>query len=92
VWLYPGAQASWHFLTVPKDMSASIKKTFGEQSKGWGSIPVKVTVGKTTWNTSIFPDRQRMAYLLPLKASVRKKEDISASDEREVQLSILLKH
>ncbi len=85
VWLYPG-MAGWHFVTLPVKESAQIKKSFAEMAKGWGSLPVCVTVGKTSWNTSIFPDKKSDAYLLPLKAEVRKKEKISAGDA--VRLSI----
>jgi hypothetical protein len=75
VWRYPG-MAGWHFLTVPKGTSAIIKERFGAKRRGWGSIPVMVTIGKTRWKTSIFPDRRAGAYLLPLKAEVRKRERI----------------
>lgn len=76
VWLYPGENASWHFVNVPKKESAEIKAAFGDKSKGWGSIPVSVTVGKTTWDTSLFPDKRSASYLLPLKVAVRMKEGI----------------
>ena len=79
VWLYPG-MAGWHFTTLPKKQSETIKKTFGAMKRGWGSLPVAVTIGKTTWRTSIFPDKNSGAYLLPLKADVWKKEKIHASD------------
>ena len=75
VWLYPGL-AGWHFVSVPKKESADIKKDFDKKKRGWGSLRVQVTVGKTTWNTSIFPDKKSGVYLLPLKAEVRKKENI----------------
>lgn len=79
VWLYPG-MAGWHFITLPKKQSAEITKLFGILKQGWGSLPVLVTVGKTSWKTSIFPDKKRGAYLLPLKAEVRKKEGIKVGD------------
>jgi hypothetical protein len=79
VWLYQG-MAGWHFLTLPKKQSDEIKKRFGAIKKGWGSIPVTVTIGKTIWKTSIFPDKKAGAYLLPLKAEVRKKEKIGKDD------------
>jgi hypothetical protein len=79
VWLYSG-MAAWHFITLPKKESDEIKELFGEMKRGWGSLPVEVTVGKTTWRTSIFPDKKAGAYLFPLKASVRKKEGISEGD------------
>ncbi len=89
VWLYPGAQAAWHFVTIPETISATIKKTFGAQAKGWGSIAVETTIGKTTWKTSIFPDRKRNAYILPLKAAVREKEDIAKGEQIKVCLQII---
>jgi len=79
IWLYPG-MAAWHFLTVPKKESEKIKKEFGAKKRGWGSVPVKVTLGKTSWNTSIFPDKQSGCYLLPLKAEVRRKESVAHGD------------
>ena len=75
VWLYPG-MAGWHFISLPKNQSEAIKKKFGANARGWGSLRVSVTIGKTTWKTSIFPDKKSGTYLLPLKADVRKKEGI----------------
>lgn len=79
VWLYPGA-AAWHFMTLPQKQSKEIKKLFGAMAGGWGSLPVIVTVGKTSWKTSIFPDKKSASYLLPLKAEARKKENIKIGD------------
>jgi len=61
---------------VPKKETAQIKKDFGKLSHGWRSLPVMVTVGKTSWKTSIFLDSRTDTYLLPLKTQVRKKEEI----------------
>ena len=88
VWVYAANTGSWHFLTVPTEVSAEIKKKFGMRAIGWGSLKVNVTVGKTTWNTSLFFDRKRNAYLLPLKADVRKKEKIEKGSEIAVIIII----
>lgn len=80
VWLYPGETAAWHFVTLPQKESELIKELFAPAKRGFGSLPVLVTVGKTQWKTSIFPDKKAGAYLLPLKAEVRKKENLSAGD------------
>lgn len=88
LWLYPGESASWHFLTLPKKESAFIKDAFGANSRGWGSLPVTVTIGKTTWETSIFPDRKSGTYLLPVKASVRKAEGLFVDDTISYRVKI----
>jgi hypothetical protein len=75
IWLYPG-KAGWYFITVPAGIAKEIDFFFSHQKKGWGSLPVKVTIGKTTWKTSIFPDKKTQSYLLPLKAEVRQQEHL----------------
>ena len=66
VWLYQG-MAGWHFVNLPRKKSKEIKNLFGGMAGGWGSLPVIVTIGKTSWKTSIFPDKKTATYLLPLK-------------------------
>lgn len=88
VWLYPGAVSPWHFITLPKKESIDIKARFSKIKRGWGSLPVTVTVGKTRWRTSIFPDKKSGGYLLPLKAEVRKKEGIRDGDTITLILEI----
>jgi len=88
VWIYPGGTARWHFVTIPKKESALIKKKFGANARGWGSLPVTVTLGKTKWDTSIFPDRKSETYLLPLKAVVRRAEDVEEGEAISFSLAI----
>lgn len=78
---------AWHFVTVPKKESADIKARVPLR-RGWGAVPVEVTIGATTWHTSIFPDSKVGAYILPLKASVRKKERASKGDTVVIKLRI----
>lgn len=80
VWLYPGESANWHFITIPKNIGQEVKETFGKNAKGFGSLPVQVTIGQTIWKTSVFPDKRMGTYILPLKAKVRKDEDIENRD------------
>lgn len=72
--------AAWRFLGLPTKEAKEIKENYGKSAKGWGSLPVTVTIGKTTWDTSIFPDKKSGTYLLPLKGQVRKAEDIGDTD------------
>lgn len=87
VWIYPG-KGGWHFLTLPLSVSKKIK-LFTEQVKGsWGMIPVLAKIGETSWNTSIFPEKNSPKYVLPLKAEVRKREKIVLDRNVRVSLTI----
>ncbi len=88
IWLYPGESANWHFLTIPRNISTQITETYKAFKKGWGSLPVEATIGNTTWNTSIFPDRKSGTYILPLKALIRRQEDLEEGDTATVTLTI----
>lgn len=88
VWLYPGESAQWHFVTISKKETTRINALYGTLKRGWGSLPVQATIGETTWNTSIFPDKKSGTFILPLKALVRRKEGIEAGDKIHLQILI----
>jgi hypothetical protein len=48
-----------------------------------------VTIGKTKWKTSVFPDKRSGTYLLPLKAEVRKKEGIFSEDTVSLTIELI---
>ena len=85
VWVYP-RQAAWHFVSVPPKETAEIKQIFQGLSRGFGSFPVTVTIGTTSWKTSVFPDNKTKTFLLPIKVLVRKKEQILAGTKIEFKL------
>lgn len=87
IWVYDGP-AAWHFVTLPKSLSQTIRKTFEFAARGWGSLPVEVRIGQTTWRTSIFPDQKAGAYLLPLKSGVRKMENLLGGRTVSVRLTV----
>lgn len=89
VWLYAGDKASWHFVSLPPDMSEGIRGLRGPRV-GWGSLRVVATVGRTTWRTSIFPDSRSGAFILPLKADVRRRENVGVGDRVAVAVEIEL--
>ncbi len=87
LWLYDG-DAAWHFITVPDEVSDQIDADASEIRGGFGSVPVRVTVGTTTWSTSLFPDSKRGAYVLPVKKEVRRSEGLAVGDQVPVALVI----
>lgn len=89
VFLYPGESANWHFVPITKKVGQEIRETYGKSRRGFGAVKVEVSVGKTTWLTSMFPDKYSGSYILPLKAQVRKIEDIEAGDK--ITFSIVIK-
>lgn len=88
IWLYSGRDA-WHFITIPSDVTEEINFYFDHLKRGWGSLRVEVTLGETTWRTSIFSDKKSGTFMLPIKAEVRKKESVGAGDEVEFVLRII---
>ena len=89
VWLYAGDSA-WHFVSVPVKIAKQIKSLYAGLERGWGSFPVVVTIGTTTWKTSIFPDKKTGTFLLPIKAEVRKKENISVGKTVSIAISVCI--
>jgi hypothetical protein len=87
LWMYTG-KAAWFFITLPQEESAQIKFFTSPQRRGWGSVRVSAAIGNTTWKTSIFPDSKAGAYLLPVKAEVRKKEKIEAGSSVLVSVRV----
>jgi hypothetical protein len=88
VWLYDGP-AAWHFITLSSKQSSEIACLAAHCRSAWGSIRVIATVGRTSWKTSIFPDKKRGGYLLPLKAAVRTKEKIELGNTVAVTIELL---
>ncbi|HEY4516715.1 MAG TPA: DUF1905 domain-containing protein [Candidatus Paceibacterota bacterium] len=78
--IWPVDQGAWHFVHLDAKKSEEIKRKHGMVKRGFGSIPVMATIGQTTWQTSIFPDKRSGTYLLPLKVKVRQAEGIAADD------------
>lgn len=88
LWLHVG-EAAWYFVTLPEDASDDIEARTVDQARGFGSVRVRVTVGATTWATSVFPDSKRGAYVLPMKKTVRKAEGLEDDDVVSIVLELV---
>ncbi len=78
--------APWFFVTVPEKHCDGLRSISGFVTYGWGMIPAKVRIGKTEWTTSLFPKDGR--YIVPVKASVRKAENLEEGDQVTMQLDV----
>jgi hypothetical protein len=88
VWEWTG-EASWFFVSVPEDDADDIEERFGRSAAGFGSIRVEVTIGSTTWRTSLFPSKEERTYLLPVKKSVRVAEGLEPGSVAAVDLEVV---
>ena len=85
IWYWRGP-APFYFVTVPDDAAEDIHEVAGMVTYGWGMIPAIVTIGRTSWYTALWP--KDGGYIVPLKADVRRAEDLEVDDTVEVGLSI----
>lgn len=76
----------YHFVAVPPEQSSHIKAISGLVTYGWGCIPAAVRIGGTEFTTSLFP--RNGGYVVPIKDSVRKAEDLEQGDAVSVRLEI----
>jgi len=88
LWLHDD-EGGWTFLTVPPEVSDDVRELTAGSRGGFGSVRVEATVGGTPWRTSLFPDRRRGAYVLPVKKPVRVSEQVEAGDTVQVRLRVL---
>lgn len=80
----------WTFVSLPADASADICDLAGATApRGFGSLRVNVTIGASTWTTSIFPDKARGSYSLPIKQAVRKAETLATGDTVTVSVELI---
>jgi hypothetical protein len=80
---------SWTFVSVPPDLADEILELAGPHARGFGSVRVEVAIGRSVWRTSIFPDKNRGTYVLPVKKPIRAAERIETGDTAHVRLTLL---
>ncbi len=77
----------WHFVYLPKDFYKKIRES--QKSYGGGFVRVLAKIGKTSWETSLFPYKRELTYLLAIKKAVREKEDIFAGEVVDVKIKFI---
>ncbi|MBX3050444.1 MAG: DUF1905 domain-containing protein [Caldilineaceae bacterium] len=85
IWYWRGP-APWYFVTVPDEECRALKAISGAVTYGWGMIPASVRIGQSAWETALWP--KDGSYIVPIKASVRKAENLDEEDWVTVQLEI----
>jgi hypothetical protein len=82
--------AAWFFLLLPHDVADEIADLVdGRPRSGFGSVRVEVTIGASTWRTSVFPSTKDATYLLPVKRTVRVAEGLVDGSRPTVRLRVI---
>jgi hypothetical protein len=88
LWRWSGEGGSWHFLSIPEDLSGEFRAQSLLRRGGFGSVRVEARIGGVTWRTSVFPQKSG-GFILPVKADVRRRADIAAGDNVDLTLEII---
>jgi Domain of unknown function (DUF1905) len=88
LWLWNSDGGSWHFITVPEELSNEIRAQSLVHRGGFGSVRVEARIGDVNWRTSVFPQKSG-GYVLPVKAEVRRRANIAAGDEVDITLELV---
>lgn len=79
--------APHHFVSVPEAECDFIRAAAPYVTYGWGMIPVRVTIGSTTWPTALWP--KDGGYIVPLRADARRKEKLELGDVVAIALELM---
>ncbi len=88
IFRWSARQQDWYFVALPEDFSADVREVT-HPPRGFGAVRVEAAIGSSRWRTSIFPDKERGAYVLPLKRAVRDAEGVDGTGTVTVELEVL---
>lgn len=71
----------WYFVSLPPEIATEIRENLKWQEEGWGRLKASAKIGNSQWETAIWFDTKLKTYLLPLRAEIRKKENIKADND-----------
>lgn len=71
--------APYHFVALPEPEAGRLRAVASRVTYGWGCIPATVTLGATTFTTSIFP--KDGGFLVPVKTAARRAEGVELGDD-----------
>jgi hypothetical protein len=76
------------YVELPKEAANEIRKYLQWQEQGWGRMKAIIKIGNSEWQTSIWFDTKHDTYILPIKAEIRKKENIEIDKDVEVSVFV----
>jgi hypothetical protein len=79
LWAWEKRRDLWTFVSLPAELGG----------RGFGSVPVRVRVGTTTWRTSVFPQGDGI-WVLPIKRVVRERHGLEVGGPVRVDLEPMI--
>ena len=84
--IYWRGPSPFFYAPMPATEAAAVRRVAKFVTYGWGVIPVEATIAGVTFKTSLFP--KDGTYLLPIKAAVRRKTNVTAGDVIAVEMTL----
>jgi hypothetical protein len=86
--IWKPSNGSWHFGSLPKNMSSEIRQNLKWQEEGWGRLSAQAKIDEFEWKTAIWFDTKMGCYLLPVKADIRKKAGLKENQMIDILIWI----
>lgn len=93
LWRWTGGNGgAWFFITIDGaagealSATALMRRLEEGRRRGWGALPVTVTVGASIWKTSAFPSQDE-GWILPIKAAVRRAEGLQEGSDIPLRIA-----
>ena len=84
--IYWRGPSPFFFAPIPPEHVEELRQLARIVSYGWGMLPVEAQIGDIVFSTALYPKDE--TYLLPLKAAVRRKANLTAGDLIVVGLTV----
>ena len=84
--IYWRGPSPFFFAPIPPQHVEELRRVAKIVTYGWGMLPVEAQIGDVVFTTALYPKDE--TYLLPLKAVVRRKANITADDVIVVDMTV----
>jgi hypothetical protein len=76
----------FHFVAVPEDVAEDLRELAPLVSYGWGMVPARVSIGASSWDTSLWP--KDGGYVVPVRDRFRRAEGLALDDVVSVRIVV----
>ena len=92
---WEGGRGTYYLVTLTGEIAEAIlmherlhRLEFGSR-RGFGSVKVLASIGRTEWKSSVFPQRGKAEWILLVSKKVMRAEDLSEGDSVALELELV---